>query len=347
MNDFHPAIQALLEKHQNAIRTDAMSYEEWLVKRRKSIGGSDVGGIMQLSTYNSPLTVALQKYGRDKSREMSPAAKRGKLLEPVVRGWFSEAHPDLLITSMPYMFYSREYPFMSANVDGLIMAESPIITQEKEISGLSGLGGLEIKSSKYGYNFGEDEIPDDYYAQIQHYMAVLDLPWFVLSVCFLDNEEIKNYSVMRNDAFITRMVSEEKQFWDNYIVPGILPPPVGIEAEDEMITGQFDGCSGTLNLTDEELALCRKINDLKEQIKPLEKQEEIAKIELKTKLLERANPSDTEKKLYAIGGAFTVSWTSFETHRVDSKALKEAGLYDQFSKVSTSTRLTVSLKKGA
>lgn len=341
MND-NSIIRAMLNNHK-AVRTDTMSYEDWLVLRRDSIGGSDAGPIMLLSDYSSPLMVYLHKKGAD-SAEMSPAAKRGKLLEPVVRDWFAEAHPELFITKVPYMFYSGTHPFMSANLDGLIKVDNPIEIQGKK---LQGIGGLEIKSSKYGYNFGEDEIPDAYYAQVQHYIAVMDLPWFVLSVCFLDTEEIRNYSILRNDKFIQDLIIEEKRFWEEFVVPSVMPAAIGIENEDDMITGMFKGSASTLNLTEDEKELCRKINDVKQELKPLEKQEEALKTDLKAKLIARAEPSEKQSKLSAIGGPFSVSWTFFERHNVDTEALKKAGLYEQFLKVSKSDRLTVSLKKGA
>jgi putative phage-type endonuclease len=335
-------IQAMLDSRK-AVRTDTMSYEDWLVLRRDSIGGSDAGPIMLLSDYSSPLMVYLQKKGAD-SAEMSPAAKRGKLLEPVVRDWFAEAHPELIITKVPYMFYSGTHPFMSANLDGLIATEGPVEIQGKT---LQGTGGLEIKSSKYGYHFSEDEIPDAYYAQIQHYMTVMDLSWFVLSVCFLDTEEIRNYSILRNDEFIENLITEEKHFWEEFVIPSVMPAAIGIENEDDMITGMFNGSASTLNLTEEEKELCRKINEVKQKLKPLEEQEKALKTDLKAGLIARAEPSEKELKLSAIGGPFSVSWTFFERHSVDTEALKKAGLYEQFLKVSKSDRMTVSLKKGA
>jgi putative phage-type endonuclease len=315
-----------------------MDYNTWLEQRRSSIGGSDVGPIMLLSDYSSPLMIYFQKKGIETSKEMSPAAKRGKLLEPVVRNWFAEYHPELKVEGVPYMFYSPEHKFMSANVDGLVFAENPIIIQGKEISGL---GGLEIKSSKYGYNFGEDEIPDPYYAQVQHYMAVLGIPWFVISACFLDTEEIRNYCIMRNDEFISNMIAMEKKFWEEFVIPSVMPASIGLKNEDDFITGMFDGAASSLTLNDEERELCDQINNLKEQIKPLEEKEKALITDLKAKLIARVKPSKTERKLSAIGGPFSVSWSFFERHSVDSEALKKAGLYEKFSKVSIQDRMLI------
>jgi putative phage-type endonuclease len=339
-----PVIQAMLERCPKAVLTDTMSYEKWLELRQNSIGGSEAGGLMLLDYNNTPFTIYFQKNGIEKSKEMSRAAKRGKLLEPVMRNWFAEQYPDLLVLKVPYMFYSPKYPFMSANIDGLIEAKKLVIIQGKEIKGV---GGLEIKSSKYGYNFSEDEIPDTYFYQVQHYMAVMGLDWFVLSACFLDTEEIRDYVIFRNEESIGKLIAAETKFWEENVVPGVIPAAVGLPCEDDMITSMVTG-STTLELKEDEKELCRKINELKAQIKPLDDQQEALKIDLKAKLEERAKkqPNKNERKIFAVGGPFTVTWSFIESRRLDTDAIKKAGLYDQYSKISTSDRFTVSAKKG-
>jgi predicted phage-related endonuclease len=88
---------------------------------------------------------------------------------------------------------------------------------------VQGVGGHEIKSAKTAYGWGDDEIPDSYYCQVQHYMAVLDLPWFIVSVYILEGEQIRHYIVRRNAEFIEKLITMEKDFWENYFIPGVLP----------------------------------------------------------------------------------------------------------------------------
>jgi putative phage-type endonuclease len=323
-----------------------MAYEEWLEKRKDSIGGSDAGPIMGYSNYASQFTLYLQKRGMVESKELSRATKRGKLLEPVVRDWFSEDHPEICVERAPYMFYSPDHVFMSANIDGLLFLKdgcTSVIGGKK----ISGLGGLEIKSSKTGYGFGKDEIPDDYYAQVQHYMAVLGLPWFVLSVCFLETEEIAGYVIERNESFITDLIGQEKDFWENHLVPGVIPAPIGIDNEDDMITSIFEGNRSTIILGNEEIALCAERVELNNTKKAAEKRIEVIDTELKASLVEKAMGKSEEKKLSAIAGRYTVSWSRFDTRRLDTEAIKKTELFDQYSKVSESGRFTITEKKGA
>ena len=46
------------------VSTRGMSREEWLMQRRKTIGGSDAAGIVGLSKWASPFSVWAEKTGR-------------------------------------------------------------------------------------------------------------------------------------------------------------------------------------------------------------------------------------------------------------------------------------------
>lgn len=326
------------------ISTADMGVDEWLDKRRKGIGGSEAGAVMGMSAYGSPLTVYLQKKNLVPKAETSKAAKRGTFLEPMIRVEAVKEFPELEIETVPFMFTDMEHAFMMANIDGVVFAKAPV-----EIRGeaIEGLGGFEAKSAKTNYGWGDDEIPDTYYAQVEHYMKVLGLSWFLVAVYILDDESIRYYVIRRNEQFISQLVVAEKVFWENYIEKNIIPAAIGIENEDDLITGMYDGSAATLALNEHEKTLCRKIAGLKEKIKALKDDEDAAKIDLKTSLTTRAKPSKTERKLSALGGEITVSWSFYETKSVDTKKLRDAGLYEQYSKTTEADRLTVTLKKGA
>jgi putative phage-type endonuclease len=337
--------QILLEKVPH-ISTEEMSYAEWLEARRKGIGGSDAGPIMGLSDYGSRLTVYADKKGMEGTpAEEGPAARRGKILEPVIRQITEKDFPAMEIEPVPYLFTSKENPFMIANIDGIIFFP---LGKYATIAGkeLSGIGGHEIKSSRTGYGFGDDEVPDSYYAQVQHYMAVLGLQWFLLSVYIMEKDEVRHYPIARNDDFIKDMAAQEKDFWENYYQKDIMPAPIGIDREEEMITGMFSG-SETLVLDEVQRRLCARHVELNRSIKEMEKEKETIKISLMEDIVQKAKGNPKERKASAIAGPYSVSWITVERHDVDRDALKKAGLYEKYQKVSTYDRFTVTEKKGA
>jgi putative phage-type endonuclease len=331
------------------ISTVDMEYGDWQKKRMGSLGGSDAGAVMGMNNFASPLTLYLQKKGLVPASEMSRAAKRGKILEPVILQFTREEFPLMEIETVPYMFYSPDYPFMSANIDGIIKV-TPNIHAGWFGWGMDGfndniIGGHEIKSAKTDYGWSKDEIPDSYYCQVQHYMAVLGLPWFLLSVYILDTEEVRHYPVKRNEKFIADLIEKEKDFWENYIVPGIMPAAIGIENEDDMITGMFQGTQGTIRLGDAERELCAEHVRLNATKKDIQDRMNAIAITVKEAIIQNAGDNLVEKKASAVAGPYTVSWSFFEMRRVDTEALRKAGLYDQYAKVSETDRFMISEKK--
>ena len=210
--------------------TSTFTREQWLELRRTGIGGSDAGAILGLNKYSTPLSVYLAK--KDfASFNGNAATEWGNILEDPVR---QKAREELgiEIETVPGMFTSKENPFMNANFDGLVYIEG-----EKEIAGsvVSGLGGHEIKTSRTGEGFTNDEVPDSYYAQVQHYMAVTGISFFVLTVFIIDHYSGRHYVIPRNDDFIRNLIEVETEFWNENILANIPPAPTGNENESDLV----------------------------------------------------------------------------------------------------------------
>jgi len=341
--------QSILDRC-NAKPTDEMSYEEWLELRKSSIGGSDAGAILgYIGPWGSSATVFGQKKGYDKpNKEISPAAKRGKALEQYVRDWFAKDYPTLKVERVPYILYSPEFSFISANIDGSIYAEKPVIINRKQILGL---GGLEVKTTKSGYGFSEDEIPDGHYSQVQHYMYVTGFQWFVLAAYFLETDEFKFYVIYRDDNFIENtLIPAEILFWEKYYIPNEWPPFMGIDAEDEMITGMIDGGS-TIDFGDDVKELCRLYEDAKNREKTAETDKKRYKISIEAAIVEeqkKQSRKTDEKKVTAFAGPYSISYWIQTRETPDTDALKRDGLFDKYKKTSEPySQIRVNQKKGA
>ena len=333
--------QVLLDRCPH-VSTIGMSNDAWLDKRREGIGGSDAGAIMGMSAYGSPLTVYLEKKSLVPRGEISAAAHRGKIIEPVIRAETTKDFPGLRIEPVPAILYDPEhghYGYMIANIDGVIFAENPIEIRGQSIEGL---GGHEIKSAKTKYGWGEDEIPDSYYCQVQHYMKVTGLPWFVVSVYILDNEVLNHYVIRRSEDFIARLVAAEKDFWENYVEKDIMPAPLGIDNEESLITSIFEGGQNRILLGESEKEMCQEYLDLNKAIKELEVRKAAISTNMKVILVQKAQPNQQEKKINAIAGQFSVSWSRYQISRIDTDAMKKAGVYEQYTKKIETGRFSIS-----
>ena len=335
-----PLYKQLLEIHKAHIFTKNMTSEQWLAARRGGIGGSDAGAVMGLNKWASPLTVYLDKKGLNHF-DGNRATERGSWLEEPIREKAKETL-GVIIEECPYMFTSAVNPFMSANIDGLIY-----IQEEKEINGimLCGLGGHEIKTTQRGDGFSEHEIPDSYFAQVQHYMAVLELPWFILSAYCIDRHEFRHYVIQKDEAFINRLIEVEKDFWENYIEKDVMPSPSGIEAESDAVNALFTGSATTLILDSEAESMSAEYLLINSQMKDLEKRKAQLSESLKLKIIAQQTAGET--KANAIAGNYRISFSKNVRKSVDTDRLKKDGLYEQYCKESESSMFRVAKSKTA
>jgi predicted phage-related endonuclease len=177
-------------------------------------------------------------------------------------------------------------------------------------------------------------------------MAVTGLHWFVMAVYFLENEDIGYYVIGRNDDFIKNdLIPAEKDFWENYILKDEWPAAVGIDSEEKMLTGMFEGGT-TLALGEEERELCREYLEAHAHFKEAEDTKKRISVTLKEILVQKQSKNG-ERKISAIAGGYSISWSRFQQTRLDTEAIKKAGLYDRFAKKTESGVLRITKKKGA
>ena len=318
--------------------TSAMSRSEWLKLRASGIGGSDAGAIMGLNKYATPLSVYFAK--KDLAvQEGSKAAEWGNILEDPIR---QKAREELgiEIETVPGMFTNKEHDFMNANFDGLVFVEG-----EKEIAGsvVSGLGGHEIKTSRTGDGFTTDEIPDSYYAQVQHYMAVTGLTFFVLTVFIFDQYTGRHYVIPRNDEFIDRLIEAESTFWNDFVLANVMPAPTGNENELDLVKAL--PMAEEITLSEDTEQLLEEKAAIDGQVKDLQEKSDILKEQVLIKMAE-ASGGENAPKTIAVCGLWKISLNTQVSKRVDTNALKKAGVYDEYAKESVSRVLRITKTKG-
>lgn len=312
--------------------------EKWAELRRTGIGGSDAGAIMGMNTYSSPLVVYMQKKGEDVF-EGNAATKWGHILEDPVRQE-TEKELGVHIEEVPGMFTSTIYPFLNANLDGLILTETPITIGNDTVDGL---GGHEIKTSAKGDGFGVDEIPDSYYCQVQHYMAVTGLPWFILTVFILSSKEGRHYIVKANPDFQEKLINSEREFWENFVLTDTIPAPSGTDSESEILKSL--PMAENIELPEELTYSLGRRAEIKEQIKLLEAEEKQLSNNILLEMYKAGNVPDGEEpkeKIYATCGSYKISLSMQKKTLADGEALKAAGLFEKYSKTSFSKVMRVS-----
>ena len=197
--------------------------DEWYAIRNKHLGGSDCSIIMGYNEYKNPVELWREKTGRKAPDDLSDnkAIIRGKKSENLLTEHFKINNPNYTVGKLEKSLVSLEFPFMLANLDGIL--------EHQEL----GKGILEIKTAtchSYGiYKLKwKNEIPIDYYLQVQHYLAVTGWDYAVLyadiKLAFTDNKhEIRQYFIERDETDIEEIVKKEAEFYE-YLKNDEQPP---------------------------------------------------------------------------------------------------------------------------
>lgn len=300
--------------------TAGMGREEWLQLRKSGIGGSDAGAVCGLHPYSSPLKVYYDKINDKTETLENEAIRQGHDLENYVAQRFMEA-TGRKVRRSNYMYRSKEYSFMIADVDRLVIGED---------------AGLECKTaSAYCADQWKDgNIPPHYLLQCYHYMAVTGRRTWYIAAVILGREFICR-KLIWEESLIKALIETERNFWENYIEKGVLPVPKGSQACEEALEKYYPkaGNFQPLELAGFEERLARR-EAILAQITELSREQ--SRIEQEIKL----SMKDYET---AVSGAYRITWGNVETTRLDTKKLKQEKpeIYREYAKVSTSRRFRI------
>ena len=222
-----------MHKGLQRISTLNMPRDEWLERRRTSIGGSDAAAIMGLNDWSSPYSVWADKTGRLPETPDNEAMRQGRDLEEyVAQRWCEETGKR--VRRVNAILLNPIYPFAHANADRFVVGED---------------AGLECKTTSVLNlkKFKNGEYPTSYYVQCIHYMAVTGVKRWYLAVLVL-NKGFYLYTIERDEAEIAALMAQEKDFW-RHVTKNTPPPVDGAEATTEAIkTIYFQSTGGTVDL---------------------------------------------------------------------------------------------------
>ena len=294
------------------------SKEEWLALRKKlGIGGSDAGSVIGLNPYKSAYTLWAEKTGKIPEFEGNLTTEVGSYLEEFVAQLFTR-ETGKKVRRKNRILVNTDYPFAFADVDRLVVGEKALL----EIKTTNSLPAIKKIRNK--------EYPEQWYAQMTHYLAVSGLQKAYLAV-LIECRDFKIFELDRDEAEISALMSVEEKFWSN-VQTNTPPPADGLESTSKTITALYpESNSDNVNLYSYQTELARYM-ELSEQIKNLEQAKEEAANKVKA-FLGEAGKGESDR--------YRVSWTSAERRSFDSKRFaKENPDIDMDSYYKTSTYRT-------
>ena len=293
-------------KKLKEISTVGMSREEWLEARRGTIGGSDAAAIVGLSDYATPLSVYMDKKGMTPDKPDTLAMRLGRELEDLVARLFCEEMASRgtpkKVRRRNAMIYNMDYPFAHANVDRWIVGAN---------------AGLECKTTSELNlkRFKNGEFPPYYYAQCVHYMAVTGAKKWYLAV-LVGNKKLYVFEIERDEDEIRALMDAERAFFENHLVPGVMPEAIGKDADDTALKAAYPDCDDGEVLND-----MREVFDAYAAAK--------ANLAFAEKIVKQAE-QDIKARMQTASegfcGAYKVTWKTQTRNDIDKDALKAMGI---------------------
>ena len=222
-----------MNKNLKFVSTVKMSHEEWLERRKNTIGGSDAAAVVGLNNFSSPYSLWAEKTGKVPGFGGNLATEVGTFMEEFVAKKF-EQEAGKKVRRCNNIIYNPDYPFAHVNIDRDVVGEDAGLECKTTDS-------LNLKKYKNG------EYPSHYYVQCVHSMAVTGCKRWYLAV-LIGNKEFKWFTIERDEDEINALMEAEKKFW-RYVETDTAPPADGSEATTEAIKGVYpEGGSGSINL---------------------------------------------------------------------------------------------------
>ena len=304
------------------VKTKNTKKEDWLKYRTEGIGGSDVSVIAGINPFRSIHQLWLEKTGRIEPEQTdSEYAHFGMLLEPIVRKEFME-RTGLKVRAKNMLLQSDKYPFMLANLDGVINENGELVLFEAKTA------------SAYKQEVWEEGVPAEYVLQVQHYMAVTGAKKTYVAA-LVGGNHFYYHAVERDEELIAKIIAMEKCFWEINVLGGKEPVPDGSEATTAYFNECFSQSNGeTIFLPEEVLSICEAYDKISQQLKEIGTEKDALANQLKSYLKEAE---------VGIVGDRKVMWKQVERSGLDTKRLKQEkpDIYADYLMQSQYRRLTV------
>lgn len=246
------------------ITTDNLSEQDFRLLRRSGIGGSDAAAIAGVSPYKTAYQVYCEKRGEIDGDPENEAMHCGKLIEPVLVDEYQRLTGHKVVRSV--FQKSPDFEWMFANLDGLVFNGDPTphcILECKNVGHYS--------AAQWGEP-GSNQIPEIYFTQIQHYLAVMGVDYADV-MALLGGNKIGQYRVNRDNEFIEYLVKIEADFWRR-VESGIPPDIDGSDAAKKVLSKRFPTDSGAkIEASEEIVTYVRALKEIRLQAKSVEEQE--------------------------------------------------------------------------
>ena len=303
--------------------------QDFTQDRTKYIGGSDIGAILGLSKFRTPLEVWMEKTGKEVRQLDSLPLRFGSFAEEFVASEYARATGFELLHDES-IYIHPTHSMMSAHVDRFILGDG----LNKPATRL-----LECKTAnpfargEWGEP-GTDQVPMSYLCQCIWYMAITGIEQCDLAVLF-GNNDLRIYEIARDLELEALVIEKALHFWNEYVIKDI-PPPAQTEGDYQALFKKSDP-SKTVEANPKTVELIRQLQSLSKQSGDVDS--EI------TQIKQHIMNEMKEAEVLSYQGNVIATWKAPKpSFRLDSKRLEleEKEVFERFKMpVQNSRRLVI------
>lgn len=258
--------------------------DEFLSRRRSGLGGSDIGAVLGLNPYKTPLDVFLEKTGRVTKDVDSIQVRFGTYAEEFVAQEYTRA-TGLAVQRYTPMLHHPTAPILG-NVDRLVIpagqkraSHQREIRTDRLLECKTASAFSAFKAEEWG-EAGTDAVPMSYLVQVATYRILTGCPMADLAVLF-GNQEVRVYHLARDIDLEAMIVAKAGEWWQRHVVADVPPDPV---CDADVRALYPTSRPVTVEASERDLLMLAELRNTRAGIKALKEQEDAAALALKAAL---------------------------------------------------------------
>jgi putative phage-type endonuclease len=285
--------------------------------RPLGLGGTDIGAILGLSPYKTPLELWSELVSGEEAPNRDLIHLRfGQHAESFIASEYERATEQFTVKHAPTLFH-KQHGFMFGHVDRFVVEtpDTPAV-----VDGFITAGKLlECKtSSAYSKNdwgeLGTDQVPPLYLVQCAWYMAITECQSADLAV-LIGNSDFRVYTIERDLELEGLILSHAQHFWSEHVLAQVPPAPINVHDVALLYPKESEGLS--IKADEKLLEAIRAYKESTSKSLALS-------IECERLKLEILNYMGHAEKLTHAGKTLATWKCAKASNRIDTKALAQA-----------------------
>lgn len=256
------------------------------------IGGSEMGAIMGLDPWKTPLEVYYSKVEPDRiEQNYSPKTEIGTHIESFIADCYKRK-TDSQVIEYPQRITHNKHSFLGGHIDRLVLQKAKsimtppapnVVLPAKPDQSEEFYERNRILECKNTGGFGskllwEDGLPSYYFTQVQFYLMLTNLKYADVAV-LKDGWDFSIITVEREEDFIEFMEEAAVAFWHNHILAKV-PPDAKTEGDFKlMYPNHLEGKIATADSVMVETY--KELVDVRDKLKDLTKHESLLELKVK------------------------------------------------------------------